>query len=373
MHNLLLSLVVLFIALPFQKNYSQTPAVLSSAILYDSDPSMANQQFGYTNVVDIEGAFNNARRAEEMQFCLAANSITDIVLPAQVTWDSMNSDEKFLFLLNAERTTRAGLDYCLGDGPVSGLAFTGVESNIDAIAQAHADFLIANQSTQALSQASTIDQDPNIGGSGCNLFKGVQPDCCHTFLPFSVGSLNFTSNSTPADPSTLLTVGIEVRSVYFWIYGNGGTGNSRNMVLLQDIRPGNTSADPCGFVNDYGDAQDEGFIGIGIASGVPHPSTNRTHVDLVILSYFDPISQSIGCNYDCTSCGNCPTILTNNSIPIPNGHYQADIWVKSAGTIQSASTVSMSANDFVELNPLFEVNSGAEFHAYIDGCYFTIN
>lgn len=369
MHKLLI-LSMLFVAWSFQSAFSQTPAALNTSISYGP--------LGYTDVDDIQTAFNNARRSEEAQFCLANNSIADLLMPNQATWDNMSSDERFLFLMNAERTARGGLNYCQGVGPVLGLAFTGVESSIDAIAQAHADFLIATQSTGIQSQALVIDQDPNIGGSGCNTFKGIQPDCCHTFLPNSVGSGIFSSNATPADPSTIVTVGIEVQTVFFWVYGNNNNsgsdpGGSRNMVLLQDIKPGNTATDPCGFVNDYGDIEDEGFIGIGIAAGVPDPASGSSHIDLVILSFFDPISQTYGCNYDCTTCGTCPTTLVENAIPIQEGNYQALDWVRSAGTVQSPSVVAMTANNFVQLNPQFEVLKGAMFHAYIDGCYYTLN
>lgn len=366
MHKLTV-LLMLLTAFSYQTTFSQTPPLLTSQITYDNT-------LGYSVVANIETAFNDSRRSEEMQFCLAPNSITDLTLPTQTVWDNMSSDQKFLYLVNAERTSRAGLDYCLGEGPVAGLPFTGVEANIDALAQAHADSLIAVQSTSQTNQSYAIDADPNIGGAGCNFFKGTQPDCCHTFIPFAGASYSSTSFAMPSPPSTIITVGLEVRSVHAWVYGFGSTNNLRNMIMLQDIRPGNTPADPCGFVNDYGDLTDEGFIGIGVAGGVPDPNTTtKTHVDLVIFMHFDPVSQSIGCNYDCTTCVTCPSTIVENSIPIPNTLYQASNWIKSAGAVQNPTSVDMQADNFVELDPLFEVVNGAMFHAYIDGCYFTIN
>lgn len=352
--------------------HAQTPAILNSTIGYDSDPSLFGNQSGYLTVSDVEAAFNNARRREELQFCLPSNSITNLNMPNQSTWNGMTSDERFLFLINEERKARAGLNYCLGDGPVTGLPFTGVEANIDNIAQAHAEQLIATQSTNSISQQNNIDANPNIGGSGCNTFKGIQPNCCHSFVPYSVYRIYFTSDDTPANPSTITTPGLEVRSVYFLVYGNGSVGNGRKMILTQSIEPGGSSSNPCGFVDDYGDSGDEGFIGIGVAGGVPNPSLNRSHIDMVILSYFDPVPQSINCNYTCTTCDPCVANLTENSNPIQSGSYQASNSINSAGTVAGSNAVAMAANNFISLNASFEVKNGGVFQAYIDGCYFSL-
>lgn len=354
-------------------SYCQTPGILSSTIPYDSNVNMPGLQTGYESVNDIEIAFNNARRIEETQFCLPTNSISNLNLPSQAIWNNMNTDERFLFLANAERSARAGLNYCQGDGPASGLPFIGVESNIDNIAQTHAELLIATQSTSSLSQAANIDANPNIGGTGCDGFKFFRPNCCHTFVPYSVYRIYFTSNDTPANPSTITTEGLEARSVYFLVYGNGGVGNGRKMILMQDIESGGNSSNPCGFFDDYGNDGEEGFLGIGVAGGIPHPSFNRTHIDMVILSYFDPVPQSNGCNYNCTTCDACSTNVTQNSNPLASGNYQAANSITSSATIPGANIVKMQANGFVELSSSFEVKSGGTYSAVIDACYYTLN
>jgi len=216
-------------------SYCQTPAILNSNITYDSNPVMAGIQDGYLDVLDIQNAFNHARRIEENQFCLSTNSISNLIMPSQSIWDNMDLDERFLFLINEERKSRSGLNYCLGEGPVSGLPFTGVETNIDDIAQAHAELLINTQSTTPMSQATNIDNNPNIGGLGCDDFKYFRPNCCHTYVPYSVYRIYFTSMDMPADPSTITTPGLVVRTVYFLVYGNGSAGNGRKMILMQDI------------------------------------------------------------------------------------------------------------------------------------------
>lgn len=333
---------------------------------------MLGNQTGYLNVNEIQAAFNHARRMEESQFCLPTNSILNLNMPSQSIWDNMNSDQRFLFLTNAERTARAGLNYCEGEGPVSGLAFTGVEANVDQIAQTHAELLINTQSIDYSSQASNIDENSNIGGSACNGSKGFNPNCCHTFVPYSVYRIYFTSMDTPANPSTITTPGIEARSVYYCVYGNGSLGNGRKMLLLQDIQPGGTASNPCGFNDDYGDDGEEGFLGVGIAGGVPHPSFNRTHIDIVILSYFDPVPEVNECNYDCTTCVPCLSALSENSNPIPTGSYKAINSIQSAGVVNEIGTVNYQAGNQIELKPSFEVMTGGNFHAIIESCYFSL-
>ncbi len=354
--------------------YCQTPTTLNSPIAYDSDLNMFGNQSEYENVIGIRTAFNNARRREELQFCLPTNSIPNLQMPSQATWNNMNTDERFLYLANAERMSRSGLDYCQGDGPVKGIPFTGVEANIDNIAQTHAEYLISIQSRDAESQAENIDANPNIGGSGCTTDKLTMPNCCHSFLPWSVYRISFTSMETPSNPNTITTTGIGARSVYYCVYGNGAIGNGRRMLLMQDVEQGGNTADPCGFTDDYGDIGDEGFLGVGVAGGVPNPTTTTaTHIDMVILSYFDPVPQSNGCNYNCTSCTSCPVNRNLNSNQIASGNYQASNSIKSATTVASNRTVNMQAGSFLQLNSSFEVKSGAIFSAIIDGCYFSLN
>lgn len=350
---------------------AQSPPILIEDIPFDTDTMTSVPDGSFGIVADIELGYNLARRFEESQFCLGVNTIANLVMPSQAEWDSYTSDEKVLFLINDERIARAGLDYCNGEGPVSGVPFTGVEINIDNIAQIHADSLIASQSTTLQSQATEIDQDANIGGTGCVNFKGVLDNCCHTFIPRSVSGFSIANNSNPPNPDTVTTVGFEALGVYFLIYGNGSS-TAREAPLLQDIELGGMATSPCGYTNDYGSVNDEGFIGVGIGSGVPNPTTNRTHVDILVITYFDPISQDFGCNYNCITCDNCPVDLVEDSVPILPGVYEASNSLESAGAVQ-LNTVEMIAGNFIQLNSNFEVIQGAVYHARIDNCFFSLN
>ncbi len=356
--------------------YAQTPPNVSPTIPFDTDLSDPVVSGGFNSVADIQAGFNNAKRVEEGQFCLSQNSIADITMPSQAVWDNLPSDEKFLFLINAEREARAGLDYCQGEGPVMGLPFTGVELNIDYVAQNHVDFLIASQSTSVMSQEPIIDQNVVIGGSGCaGPGLGTKPNCCHQSINGGIVSYRLRSFANPPDPSTIVTEEIEAKAVYSWIYGFSFETESlsRRVVLLQNLEQGGDPASPRGFTNDYGAVSDEGFIGIGLKGGVPAPNSNGfTHIDFVILTYFDPVPQSVGCQYDCTTCDPCPIDLVENAVPINPDYYVASNSIHSAGVVQTGS-VDMVAGNFIQLNSNFEVILGAVYHAQIDDCFFTLD
>jgi len=365
---------ILLLIFIFSTGFTQTPDTLETAIIYDSDPNMSGIQNNY-GVADIEGAFTNAHRLEEAQFCFSTNSINDWSMPVQADWDAMSIDVKFLFLMNEERKARGGLDYCNGFGPVKGSPFTGVEMNIDVLAQSYVDNLLMTGTKSLSAFADDVNADNRIGGTGCNLVQGIRNDCCHEHLPRAALSLRWPYNTAG---SGIQTIEIEARTIYTWLYGNsnGTSAGSRETILLQDDDLEIRASDPFGFSDNYGDTGDEGFIGIGIASGPYNSTTGGTsyaHVDYVLLGYFDPIPESYGCSYNCTSCPACPNTISVNSIPFQDGVIQAQNTVTAQGFVPSSGYVTMKSEDCIELNPVFEVASGGIFHAYIDGCYFTLD
>lgn len=99
----------------------------------------------WSTVVTIENSFNSSRRQEEMQLGLPANSIMNLDLPGQATWNAYSVDQKALYIMNDERTARAGINY--GTGPVKGLPFNGIEAKIDNVAQNWSQYQIDNNTT----------------------------------------------------------------------------------------------------------------------------------------------------------------------------------------------------------------------------------
>ena len=90
-----------------------------------------NASHGFSTTQAIENTFNNGRRQEEIQLGLPTNSISNLNLPSDAIWDDMSDEAKMLFLLNDERTSRAGINY--GAGPVKGLPFAGVALGVDRL------------------------------------------------------------------------------------------------------------------------------------------------------------------------------------------------------------------------------------------------
>ncbi|MBK8504631.1 MAG: hypothetical protein IPL46_21935 [Saprospiraceae bacterium] len=101
-----------------------------------------NVPHNWTTVANIENTFNTARRQEETQLGLGANAIMNLDLPTQPVWDGYSIDQKALFVMNDERTSRAGINY--GMGVVKGLPFNGIEANIDQVSQNWAQYNINN-------------------------------------------------------------------------------------------------------------------------------------------------------------------------------------------------------------------------------------
>jgi len=87
----------------YSYSYTQTAPRLNTNISFDVNTSMVGLQGGFSSVADIQAGFNNARRAEESQFCIRANSIRNLSMPSQAAWNAMTIDEKFIFLINNER------------------------------------------------------------------------------------------------------------------------------------------------------------------------------------------------------------------------------------------------------------------------------
>jgi len=352
MHRTLYTLLLLFACFTF---YGQTPPSLHSFINYPIDftTQLSDGSYPQITVSDIQDAFTLAHRAEESQFCLAINSITDWQMPSQSIWDNTPRNEKVLFLINKERTARAGLDYCIGQGPVLGLPLIGIEENINTLSQEFSDHLItfsAQVPTMDDTLRHMIDVEPELG---C-----LQPagNCCNEFKEAFI--LNAWRNQIPSH-----TREFEAYIVYMMIYML--LPDLRELILLQD--EGNLNYIGQGFTNNYGHNSDEGFVGIGISID----STTYgplTYDYTFVLSYLDPVPESVGCNYNCITCLDCPSTLTENNNPISEGIYQAESWVQSAGNVHNSVSVTLRANNYVQLNQNFEVSLGGILNAYIDGC-----
>jgi|GEM_PF-1863189 len=356
--------------------FSQSPPDIITNIPYDGDTITAGMQTSIphlTNVDFIAEAFDNGRRQEEGQFGINGNALGNILMPSQTDWDNMSQAERIFHLLNEERTARDAVDY--GNGPVKGLPFTGLEQNLMNISQSLAMMYSSGTYTNT-SYNDAVDGDPNIGGSGCTLSALPQENCCHELLAPNQPSNGPNSYASPVRRSTSTYLspgnpfpGNEVFTIYGGIYNylSMTSFRSRLILMIQDEDFNSMTSSAYGMDDNYGDIGDEGFVGIGIVNN------DVDEITYFVIALLDPIPESEGCAYNCTSCDPCSSIINVNSIPYQDGVIQAQISIRAEGLVPSTGDVTMKAGNFVELNPVFEVAQGGIFHAYIDDCYFTLD
>lgn len=250
----------------------------------------------YGSVAIIEAAFNNARRQEEIQLNLANGTIADLDLPTQTDWDAMSDDQKALYILNAERTSRAGMQ-----AGVIGLPFAGVESAIDMIADAYVDVLINNDAT-GHNQPSGNEA---IDGIFAKIDNSATLANCHSNIPRGE---NIAWYGVSAGSSIPLPV---ERAIYQWIYDDSSSNwGHREMALLQD-QPLDNSSGLAGFTNDNGDAAHEGYIGFSSKGSSDYdPFTTPTaYSQAVVMQFFDPTPVG-GTN-------NCAFVVTQTTETLP--------------------------------------------------------
>ena len=257
------------------------------------NPGAGQYAATFNGVVDIQAAYNHARRQEEIQLSLPANTLGNLTLPTQAVWDTYSDDLKALTILNAERIARSGMM-----AGVIGLPFAGIEVNIDNLAQTHADYLVSSNTTG------------HLDGAGNDPFVRISNDStlgpCHEFVSRAE---NIASFWTGAGSNPLY---IE-RAIYNWVYADAGSAwGHREAVLLQDKDVANQSPS-MGFNNNVLSALDEGYIGIGMAESASYDPYGWGWVKMgtvVVLDMFDPISTG-SCPWDLA-----PTATATNT-PVP--------------------------------------------------------
>ena len=208
---------------------------------------------GTSNVADIQTAFNNARTTENTQL---GSNLPMMTMPDQGTWDAMSDSDKALWLINSERTAR-GL-----------LPFHGAESNVQSVAQSYAQYLLDNNTwghdADGRDPWQRMDANPTI-------------NACREFLPIGENLAVFVTSSNS------IALPVE-RSVYDWMYDDGtccGWGHRDAMMYY----PFNDNGGPAG---------QEGFMGIGRASGGPYQgpfSESWNFAELIVYNVFDPCAS----------------------------------------------------------------------------------
>ncbi len=312
--------------------------------LFCQYPSNLNQDIppsdGFLSVTAIANTYNNARRQEEIQLNLIPNSIQDLFLPPQSEWDNMSRQEQALYLMNDERTARAGIDY--GSGPVKGLAFQGIGEGIDIVSQAWAQYLYDNEvfahchPTTASCPFQRIDNE--LGGS------------CTDFIPVAE-NLAFAGHFNPSHGFSNFIA----ETIYTFNYADAQSNwGHRVMNLYQNLN------------NNSGDGDKEGVIGVGIVIG---PLFGATSGILLCVNVFD---ASASCDEVIVLDSDdlyspCDLQETEVSGSISSGVFSDGI-IYADAVIQPSASVDFIASNCVSLNAGFEVKNNATFEALIQSC-----
>jgi fucose permease len=206
-------------------------------------------QMAAGGLADIQAAFNNARIQENAQLGL---NLTMLTLPSQANWGALGDGGKALWLINAERRDRGVLP------------LHGIESIVTSVAQYYAKYLLDNDLwghyEDGLSPWERLDANLDI-------------HVCHDFLNVAENITVFVTSGSS------IPLPVE-RSLYMWMYEDAGSGWGHRHAILW--YPYNDNSGPSG---------QEGFLGIGRASGGPYQgpfSQPWNFAELIVMNVFDP-------------------------------------------------------------------------------------
>jgi hypothetical protein len=196
-----------------------------------------------------------------------------LALPSQAEWNGKTDSEKALWLINRERQDR-------GVPPLH-----GVEPNVTGVAQAYAEYLIANDAfgheADGRNPWQRLADNPAIGA-------------CHDDLSVSENLAVLWTNASS------IPLPLE-RAIHMWMYeDSGSTWGHRHAILWF---PYNDNSGPSG---------KEGFLGIGRDSG---PHSGWPLGEMIVMNVFDPCSTW---NYSQATLGNLPDAV-HFTYSIPEG------------------------------------------------------
>jgi hypothetical protein len=231
---------------------------------YPADPpSDIPWSASYRDLNDVVTAFNNARGREN---ALLNIFIKPMTAPSAATWAAWSDGEKALWLVNDERVAR-------GLAPLQGL-----ENNVNDVAQAYAEWLLANNKF-------AHDADGRTPVARMNTKAAIA--ACHDVL--GIYENLYFQGTTSADGIPLV---IE-QAVYMWIYSDAAYGWGHRHAALWTP-----------YTENSGAADREGFVGVGHARGSyvsPFDGKTYPYTDMIVMNFFDP----------------CATWVTTTPEPLP--------------------------------------------------------
>jgi uncharacterized protein YkwD len=229
------------------------PSEVASAQNYPPDLKNDIEWTGAGDTVAVvQSQFNLARGKENAQLNTLVQPLT---MPTQAQWDAKDEGQKALWLINQERTAR-GL-----------LPLDNVESNVTQVAQAWAEWLLANNAwgheADGRDPKQRLDANANI--AACHDFLGVAENL----------SVSMSDYPTPNK------IAVE-QAIYSWMYEDAEHSWLHRHAILWTP-----------YTDNSGTTGKEGFIGLGHARGAytfpTDPKQIRwSNTDMIVLNLFDP-------------------------------------------------------------------------------------
>lgn len=221
---------------------SCTPITNDSSFV-DSYPNDLEYSSTGSGVNEIADAFNNARTKD-------STIHTNLIMPTQSVWDSMNDQEKGLYLLNKERYDR-------GIKP-----FEGIDSNVVTVADNYVQLLYDTGTFGHNEDGSPWDRLDRVSTIKNN----------KDFLKYVENIYVSVGYSYTVDPIA--------KAIYKWIYTDSGSNyGHRKFCLLNSLN------------DNSGDAGVEGLIGFGIKRGDDYGSYSDWKSTIILMNAFDPSSS----------------------------------------------------------------------------------
>ncbi|RAK03121.1 hypothetical protein LX87_01243 [Larkinella arboricola] len=262
-------------------SFGQAPKNPKADIKLPKDPAYTTAPNGFPvfdTPAQVANAFNYARRQEEKQLKLPANSLGTLSLPEE--YPALSAADRALFITNSERTARAGINY--GAGKTLGLPLEALETNLNAVAQGHA----ADMTTHHFFGHTSKDGRTALQRINA---KTVFSGKCYEFMSRAENIYMFCYYSSDKPVLKIPTFLVE-QAIFSWLYQDASVAwGHRETLLIQD----RDASGGQGFHNNRGSASSEGLLGIGLATKADYGPCSRVsgyqrvgHV--VVMNLVDP-------------------------------------------------------------------------------------
>lgn len=311
---------------------------------------------GLTSITTIEASFNNARRQEEMQLGLQANTMPNLDLPNQEVWDEFTLEMKMLFILNDEKKARNGISYVSNGRKNEKLLvpfqcfYSGMHDELNTMSQEHAQDMLDNEFLGHVGSDGRGTEDrlkdiDNLVGEISTLFAE---------------NFYFFQSSDPIDLIEQL-----VAAIYAWIYEDLIVQFKHRRIIFIPKTAGQHSS--LSFVDDHQELENEGWVGFGYAMTPPEVFPNSISI---VMNIADPLgSSNLSPTYDTGTINNkgCPdSKRLDGMITDHNGRHQFAGMFHLGTSIQISKPIDFIAEQGMQLSTGFQIENGSEAIFTID-------